>query len=106
MDTTSFIAAFTPSRILIQTSVLPLISIDPTQKSWLGNLIDPKVYAVIGDSIIKIDPAAGKVSLSSQAEIDAIPSNWGNVIALVVAVGFVVAIFKTLSHRALFIRDH
>lgn len=97
MDTTSFIAAFTPSKILIQTSVLPLIAIDPTKKSWLGDFIDPKVYAVIGGSVIKIDPKSGKVALSSQAEIDALPNNWGNVIALVIAVVFLVMVIKNFK---------
>jgi glutamine cyclotransferase len=99
MDTSSFIAAFTPSKILIQTSVLPLISVDPTKKTWLGDFIDPKVYAVIGDTIIKLDPSAGKVALSSQAELDALPNNWGNVIALVIALGFLFAIVKSVIRK-------
>ena len=99
MDIASLIAGFTPSKILIQTSILPLISIDPTQKSWLGDLIDPKVYAIVGDSVIKIDPKAGNVSLSSQAEIDALPNNWGNVIVFAVAAIFIFQIFGILSTK-------
>ncbi|MFA5272297.1 MAG: hypothetical protein WC412_08210 [Candidatus Omnitrophota bacterium] len=99
MDSSSIIAAFTPSKILIQTSFLPLISVDPTKKSWLGDFLDPKVYAVIGESIFKLDPAAGKVSVASQADLDAIPNNWGNLIALIVALAFVVVVLRQFRHR-------
>jgi len=98
MDLSGLVSAFTPSKILIQTSILPLISIDPTQKSWLGDLIDPKVYAVIGDSVIKIDPKAGKVALSSPEEIAALPNNWGNVIALGMALTFIIAVVRQFRH--------
>jgi hypothetical protein len=96
MSIEDLISGFTPSKIIIQTSVLPLISIDPTKKSWLGDLIDPKIYAVISGQVYKIDPKAGSFSLSSQAELDALPNNWGNIIVLTVAVIFLIAIIKKL----------
>jgi hypothetical protein len=99
MDSAALISAFTPSKILIQTSILPLISIDPIKKSWIGDFLNPKVYAVIGENIFKIDPAAGKVNLSSQAEVDALPNNWGNVIAFVLAVVFLIQITRKLLKK-------
>jgi hypothetical protein len=97
MDAGALIAAFTPKKILIQTSLLPLISVDPTAKTWLGDLLAPKIYAYIGESIIKIDPVAG-ASISSEEEVSAIPNNWGNMIALGVGVFFAVLIIKRIFH--------
>jgi hypothetical protein len=99
MDTTSLIASFTPSKILIQTSVLPLITVEPAKKTWLGSFLDPKIYAIIGNSVIKIDPSAGNVALSSQEEIAALPNNWPNVIALGLGIVFAAAIIRKIFKK-------
>jgi len=99
MDTTGFIAAFTPSKIIIQTSVLPVIEVDPARKSWLGEFLDPRIYAFIGDTIVKIDPKLGKVALASNADIENLPNNWGNFLAVILAGIFAVAVIRKAIKR-------
>jgi len=98
MDSNLLIAALTPSKIIIQTSILPLITIEPAKKSWIGEFLAPKIYAVIGANVIRIDPALGAVALSSQAEIDALPNNLGNLIVVglagILAVMIIRKVFK------------
>ena len=99
MDTTSLIAAFTPSKILVQTSVLPLIAVEPQKKTWLGTFLAPVIFIYEGDAIYKIDTVNSSFKLSSQAEVDALPNNWANVIALGAGVFFAALIMQKIFKK-------
>lgn len=100
MDANSLITAFTPQKILIETSVLPLIEVDPTKKTWLGEFLAPKIFVEIGGAIYKIDTSTGSFGISSQDEINAIPNNWGNVIALGAGIVFAVLILRKIFRKS------